>query len=92
LPVTLYARQYGTGQSVLTQNDDGSGPLVSGIDVASGGVGLQIVTFSSADESATSMPDVRLAITMPDGSVRYFKPRLSSLPFQHRMSWRLLGQ
>jgi type IV pilus assembly protein PilY1 len=90
LPVTLYAREYGTGQSVLTTNDDGTGAIVSGVDVAAGGVGLQIVTFQGADNA--SAPDVRLAITMPDGTVRYFKPKLSAAFFQHRMSWRLLGQ
>jgi type IV pilus assembly protein PilY1 len=90
LPVTLYAREYGTGQSVLTANPDGSGPIVFGLDIAQGGVGLQIVTFEPAAGSST--PDVRLAITMPDGTVRYFKPKLPSAFFQHRMSWRLLGQ
>jgi hypothetical protein len=51
---------------------------------------MQIVTFEAAAGSTT--PDVRLAITMPDGTVRYFKPKLPSFFFQHRMSWRLLGQ
>jgi type IV pilus assembly protein PilY1 len=90
LPVTIYARDYGTGQSLLTTNDDGTGDIVAGIDVAAGGVGLQIVSFQAADNA--SSPDVRLAITMPDGTVRYFKPKLSQAFFQHRMSWRLLGQ
>jgi type IV pilus assembly protein PilY1 len=90
LPVTLYARDYGTGQSLLTESDDGTGAFVSGIDVASGGVGLQIVSFQAPDNA--SAPDVRLAITMPDGTVRYFKPKLPQAFFQHRMSWRLLGQ
>ena len=37
-------------------------------------------------------PDIRLAITLPTGEVIYFKPKISTLPFGHRMSWRLLGQ
>jgi len=92
LPVTIYAREYGTGKSALTENSDGTGPYVSQIDVPEGGVGLQIVVFPSSDGSASSVPDIRLAITMPDGTVRYFKPVLPSGAFQHRMSWRLLGQ
>jgi type IV pilus assembly protein PilY1 len=93
LPVTLYAREYGTGQSLLTSHyDDGTGTVVPGIDIESGGVGLQIVAFQPADTATSTLPDVRLAITLPDGSVRYFKPKLPSLFFQHRMSWRLLGQ
>jgi type IV pilus assembly protein PilY1 len=92
LPVTIYARDYGTGQSLLTENADGSGAIVSGIDIASGGVGLQVVAFQSPDGGASSTPDVRLAITLPDGTVRYYKPKLPKAFFQHRMSWRLLGQ
>ena len=92
LPVTIYAREYGTGKSALTENADGTGPYVPQIDVPEGGVGLQIVIFPSSDGSVSSVPDIRLAITMPDGTVRYFKPVLPSSAFQHRMSWRLLGQ
>ena len=92
LPVTIYARDYGTGQSLLTSNFDGTGAIVSGIEIASGGVGLQVVSFESTDAGASSTPDVRLAITLPDGTVRYYKPKLPKAFFQHRMSWRLLGQ
>lgn len=93
LPVTVYAREYGTGQSLLTTNPDtGTGTPVFGIDVAEGGVGLQFVTFQSSDSGASSTPDLRLAMTLPDGTVRYFKPKLPASFFQHRMSWRLLGQ
>jgi type IV pilus assembly protein PilY1 len=90
LSVTLYAREYGTGQSLLTVNDGGTGAIIPGLDIVAGGVGLQIVTFEPPVGSST--PDVRLAITMPDGSVRYIKPKLPAAFFQHRMSWRLLGQ
>ena len=92
LPVTIYAREYGTGQSLLTANADGTGPIVAGVDVAEGGVGLQFVVFQSSDGGASSTPDLRLAMTLPDGTVRYFKPKLPAAFFQHRMSWRLLGQ
>jgi type IV pilus assembly protein PilY1 len=92
LPVTVYARDYGTGQSLLTASFDGTGALVPGIDIAEGGVGLQIVIFPPADGGASSTPDVRLAITMPDGTVLYIKPKFQPASFQHRMSWRLLGQ
>jgi type IV pilus assembly protein PilY1 len=92
LPVTVYAREYGTGQSLLTANPDGTGAIVPGIPIDEGGVGLQIVAFQPPDAGASSTPDVRLAITLPDGTVRYFKPKLPAAFFQHRMSWRLLGQ
>jgi len=87
-PVKVYAREYGTGQSVLTENADGTGNLVPFLS-AEGGVGLQIVSFQGG---ASDAPDIRLAITLPDASVRYFKPKLPQSFFQHRMSWRLLGQ
>src|ERR1022692_2665275 len=44
LPVTIYARDYETGQSQLTQNADGTGAIIPSVDIAEGGVGLQIVT------------------------------------------------
>ncbi|TMH09093.1 MAG: hypothetical protein E6H67_00070 [Betaproteobacteria bacterium] len=84
----VYAREYGTGQSVLTENADGTGNLVPFLS-AEGGVGLQIVSFQGGASDAS---DIRLAITLPDASVRYFKPKLPQSFFQHRMSWRLLGQ
>jgi type IV pilus assembly protein PilY1 len=93
LPVTIYAREYTTGQSLLTTNTDtGTGAAVFGINVDAGGVGLQFVTFQPSDGGASSTPDLRLAMTLPDGTVRYYKPKLPPAFFQHRMSWRLLGQ
>jgi len=55
-----------------------------------GGVGLQIVSFETAP--GNTVPDVHIAITRADGSVRYIKPKLPAFVFQHRMSWRLIGQ
>ncbi len=89
LPVNIYARDYSTGKTLLTANDDGTGAIVETIYDAAGGVGLSIVSFDTPP--GTTLPDVRIAITRADGSVRYLKPKLS-IPSQHRMSWRLLGQ
>jgi type IV pilus assembly protein PilY1 len=92
LPAFIYARDYATGQSQLTDDPTGgTGNPVENIAAGDGAVGLQIVTFPSGT-GASDFPDIRLAITLPSGEVVYFRPHIAVVPFGHRMSWRLLSQ
>jgi len=88
LQATIYARDYATGKSDLS---DGGGNIVENIPVPEGGVGLEIVSVAT---STSGPPDVRLVIT-PAVKTKppiIIKPKPPSLLSQHRMSWRLLGE
>ena len=61
-PATLYAREYGRGNSLLV---DDSGATIESFFQAEGIVGLELVALSggSADSGAGGFPDLRIAIT-----------------------------
>jgi type IV pilus assembly protein PilY1 len=91
LPADIFARDYSLGQSLLHFDPfNDAGALIESYHSDAGGVGLQIVSFPPAAGSDTL--DLRLAITFPDGKVKFFRPHIQGLVFGHRMSWRLLGQ
>jgi type IV pilus assembly protein PilY1 len=88
LQATVFGRDYATGKSDLT---DAGGNVVESISIAEGGVGLEIVSLSTA---AGGIPDIRIVITpaLKNRPPIFLKPKPPSLFSQHRMSWRLLGE
>jgi type IV pilus assembly protein PilY1 len=92
-PATLYAREYGRGNSLLT---DDTGATIEGFFQAEGIVGIELVVLSggSTDSGAGGFPDLRIAITAgtPGKATGFPKPKAPDFAQKHRMSWRLLGQ
>ena len=92
-PATLYAREYGRGNSLLV---DDSGATIESFFQDTGIVGLSLVTLSggSSDSGAGGFPDLRIAITAGTPGVKtgFVKPKAPDFAQKHRMSWRLLGQ
>ncbi len=92
-PATLYAREYGRGNSLLV---DDTGATIESFFQDTGIVGLSLVTLSggSSDSGAGGFPDLRIAITAGSPGVKtgFVKPKAPDFAQKHRMSWRLLGQ
>ena len=92
-PGTLYAREFGRGDSLLVDN---TGATIESLFVAEGIVGLSLVTLSggSSDTESGGFPDLRIALTAgsPGIKTNFVKPLAPNFAKQHRMSWRLLGQ
>ncbi|HKW81792.1 MAG TPA: PilC/PilY family type IV pilus protein [Casimicrobiaceae bacterium] len=92
-PGTLYAREYGRGNSLLV---DDTGKTIESLFEPEGIVGLSLVTLSggSSDTESGGFPDLRIAITAGSPGVKtsFVKPLAPNFAKQHRMSWRLLGQ
>jgi type IV pilus assembly protein PilY1 len=87
MAANIYARDYATGKSQLT--DDG-GTVVESVGIAEGGVGIEIV---SVQAPTGGPPDIRIVITRGvKGPPIVLKPKPPALLSQHRMSWRLLGE
>ena len=89
MQATVYARDYATGKSVLT--DDSTGDIIQSLAIPEGGVGLEIVSIGSG---AGGVPDIRLVITpaLKNKPPRSKGTKPPSFLSQHRMSWRLLGE
>ena len=92
-PATLYAREYGRGNSLLV---DDTGATIESFFQAEGIVGIELVVLSggSTDSGAGGFPDLRIAITAgtPGKPTGFLKPKAPDFAQKHRMSWRLLGQ
>jgi type IV pilus assembly protein PilY1 len=88
-PATVYVRQFSNGMSLLG-DPNGTGRVAS-IYSAGGGVGLEIVVLAD-NTSPSGGQDYRVAVTLGDGTVKFFKIILPDILLAHRMSWRLLGQ
>ncbi|HZP87008.1 MAG TPA: PilC/PilY family type IV pilus protein, partial [Burkholderiales bacterium] len=88
-PANVYAREYGRGNSLLT---DLNGTAVETYYSPEGGVGLELLALDSS-ASTSDVPNIVVGLTL--GTTGKLKP-INIVPpaffASHRMSWRLLSE
>ena len=89
LAATLYAREFGTGNSVL---ESAGGQVVASVADIGSIAGATLIQGQPGTGSASS-GDVRVQVTTMKGQVFSFGVKLAGAPSpKHRVSWRLLNK
>jgi type IV pilus assembly protein PilY1 len=89
-PVNIYARQFGNGESRLT---DAGGNFIETIYEPTGGASIDVVATYDPGCTANCVPNIKLVVTSATNSqVLLFDAKLPDIIGQHRLSWRTLSQ
>ncbi|HVF64424.1 MAG TPA: PilC/PilY family type IV pilus protein [Casimicrobiaceae bacterium] len=91
LPATIYVRQFGNGESKLTNGV--GGPLIESLYEPQGAGGFDVVaTYPPGCTPGACVPDIKLVVLSTQTQILTFGAKLPGITGERRMSWGQLGQ